>query len=109
MATIKTLHNFLLGQKSNTMKHWQKHFNPVQEPYETSYDHIQKRIDYGSLVRNNLMYREGYTPYCGAQTRCFYNWPRMSFNGKQFTCRCGFVTQHHPEFIAEYKAKWGLK
>ena len=21
--------------------------------------------DYGSIVRNNLMYREGYAPYCG--------------------------------------------
>ena len=81
----------------------------IQEPYETGYDHIQKRIDYGSLVRNNIMYREGYMPYCGAQARCPFNWPRMSFNGKQFTCRCGFVTRHHPEFIAEYKAKWGLK
>lgn len=63
--------------------------------------------DYGSVVRNNLMYQQGYMPYCGLQSRCFFDWPRATFDGQQFKCRCGWKSQYEPEFIAEYKAKWG--
>lgn len=63
----------------------------------------EQQIDHGSLVRNNLMYREGYAPYCGNGT-CMY---RAPFNGKQFQCpRCNWMSQFEPEFIEIYKTKW---
>lgn len=59
--------------------------------------------DYGSLVRNNMMRREDYAPYCGTD-HCM---GRAPFNGKQFQCtRCNWMSQFEPEFIEEYKAKW---
>lgn len=57
-----------------------------------------------SIVRQNLMTREGYTPYCGAE-RCLYTWPRTFFNGHQFRCKCGWQSSFEPAFIAAYKAK----
>jgi len=59
-----------------------------------------------SIVRRNLMEQQGYSPYCGAD-RCRHTWPRTSFDGEQFKCRCGWRSGFEPEFIAEYKAKWG--
>lgn len=58
-----------------------------------------------SIVRENLMKEPGYSPYCG-NDKCHLRWPRTRWNGSQFTCRCGFVTQFDAEFIAAYKAKW---
>ena len=59
-----------------------------------------------SLIKRNLMEQQGYSPYCGAE-RCYLTWPRTLFDGKQFTCRCGGRSGFEPEFIAEYKTKWG--
>ncbi len=59
-----------------------------------------------STVRDNLMTREGYSPYCG-NIHCS-TMPRTSWTGKQFKCgSCGWVSSFPPDFIAEYKAKWG--
>lgn len=58
-----------------------------------------------SLVRINLMTREGYSPYCGGE-RCPLQMPRTTWDGEQFKCRCGWRSQFPADFIAEYKAKW---
>ena len=59
--------------------------------------------DYGSIVRNNLMYREGYAPYCGNGS-CM---ARAPFNGKQMQCpRCNWMSEFPADFIEEYKEKW---
>ncbi len=59
-----------------------------------------------SVVRDNLLNREGYVPYCG-NGMCILGMPRAHFDGKQFACHCGWRSNFEPEFIAEYKAKWG--
>ena len=61
-----------------------------------------------SIVRDNLMSRPGYTPYCGAAEHCMFGMPRTRFDGEQFVCRCGWRSSFEPEFIAEYKKKWRL-
>lgn len=61
-----------------------------------------------SIVRDNLMNQKGYSPYCG-NIRCFFGMPRTTFNGEQFTCRCGWVSGFPKGFIKEYKEKWELK
>jgi len=53
-------------------------------------------VDYGSIVRNNLMKRPGYAPYCG-ETRCF---SRTVWDGAQFRCRCGYRTEFPEAFLA---------
>lgn len=59
-----------------------------------------------SIVRENLMTRPGYTPYCGGE-RC-PTMPRTSWTGEQFKCpHCSWVSGFPADFIAEYKAKWG--
>jgi hypothetical protein len=55
-----------------------------------------------SIVRENLMTRPGYMPYCG-EDRCFR---RVRFDGNQFFCTCGWRSSYEPEFIDEYKARW---
>jgi len=62
-----------------------------------------------SIVRDNLMSRKGYTPYCGnALEDC--DMPRASFDGEQFVCpECGWRSGFDKEFIDKYKKKWGLK
>jgi hypothetical protein len=69
-----------------------------------------------TIIRNNLMEREGYSPYCGdelCKPRKSYRydrWPRTIFNGKQFKCpNCGWISTIDPEFIERYKNKWNLK
>ena len=58
-----------------------------------------------SIVRENLMSRQGYTPYCGNAHAC--SMPRTLWTGEQFKCPCcGWASQFPAEFIAEYKAKW---
>jgi hypothetical protein len=64
-----------------------------------------------SQVRENLMSRAGYSPYCGGgisgDTSC--SMPRTSWNGQQFRCgQCGWVSAFPADFIAEYRAKWNL-
>jgi hypothetical protein len=61
-----------------------------------------------SIVRNNLMERKGYRPYCGNFDGC--HMPRANFNGKQFECPCcGWQSSFEKSFIDEYKAKWNIK
>lgn len=58
-----------------------------------------------STVRDNLMNRNGYSPYCGGD-KCT-RMPRTVFNGEQFTCKdCGWVSGFDKEFIKAYKLKW---
>lgn len=52
-----------------------------------------------SIVRNNLLTRLGYVPYCGRDA-CF---SRAGFDGEQFKCRCGWRSNFEPEFIEQYK------
>ncbi len=60
-----------------------------------------------STVRDNLMSRDGYSPYCGGES-CKVM-PRTNFNGEQFVCRsCGWESKFDKEFIEEYKAKWNI-
>lgn len=61
-----------------------------------------------SIVRENLMNEKGYSPYCG-DFWCRFHMPRTSFDGEQFKCMCGWRSTFEPEFIAEYKRKWGIK
>lgn len=54
-----------------------------------------------SLVRENLLSRLNYTPYCGGE-HCRVM-PRTSFNSSQFQCSsCGWVSRFEPEFIEAY-------
>lgn len=57
-----------------------------------------------SIVRDNLLSRPGYVPYCGAQ-RCARHWPRTWFNGEQFQCSCGWRSSFEAELIDEYKRR----
>lgn len=57
--------------------------------------------DYGSVVRNNLMKRPGYAPYCMA-SNC---WCRMEWTGSQFR-HCGQATEFPADFIEKYKERW---
>ncbi|KUY28049.1 hypothetical protein [Elizabethkingia ursingii] len=61
-----------------------------------------------SIVRENLMTKEGYSPYCGLDAKCPYRWPRTKFNGKQFVCDCGWKSDFPEDFINRYKEKWNL-
>ncbi|MES2428271.1 MAG: hypothetical protein V4560_14925 [Bacteroidota bacterium] len=66
-----------------------------------------------SIVRENLMTRQGYTPYCGnniARTDIggCHN-PRTKFDGEQFVCpHCKLRSVFPKEFIDRYKAVWSL-
>ena len=53
-----------------------------------------------SIVRDNLLSRKGYTPYCGAE-RCHYRWPRTRRNDltMQYECRCGWKSSFETEFL----------
>lgn len=61
-----------------------------------------------SIVRQNLLTRPGYTPYCGSHT-CKLHWPRThwSFQHQQFECYCGYRTSFEKEFIDQLQEKWG--
>ena len=64
-----------------------------------------------STIRQNLMTRAGYTPYCGGAydtTTC--SMPRTNFDGEQFVCpECGWRSSFDEAFIKEYKKKWNIK
>lgn len=60
-----------------------------------------------SIVRENLMSRAGYTPYCG-NDKCRLM-PRTSWSGQQFRCgQCGWISAFPDDFLTEYRAKWNL-
>ena len=61
--------------------------------------------DYGSLVRNNLMKEQYYTPYCGSDN-CSYGMPRTKWFSGQFMCSCGWKSEFDAAFIKEYRKKW---
>lgn len=57
-----------------------------------------------SVVRDNLMSQERYSPYCSACD----DMPRTFFNGSQFECPdCKWVSDFDDKFISEFKSKWG--
>lgn len=58
-----------------------------------------------SIVRENLMTRKGYTPYCG-NIHCSCGMPRTIFDGEQFYCKCGWRSSFPKEFIDRYKKRW---
>lgn len=60
-----------------------------------------------SIVRENLMTEEGYSPYCGAEN-CYLRMPRTKWDSSlnQFTCSCGWVSNFPADFIQRYKQKW---
>lgn len=61
-----------------------------------------------SIVRENLMAMEGYSPYCGNFTNCKFNNPRALWSAQkeQFVCACGWESKFPKDFIERYKAKW---
>jgi hypothetical protein len=59
-----------------------------------------------SIVRENLMSREGYTPYCGSAADCEFGMPRTRYRAGQFECLCGWRSGFESDFIAKYEAKW---
>jgi hypothetical protein len=63
-----------------------------------------------SIVRDNLMNREGYEPYCGAGAFCSKGMPRAKWDFKrdQFVCGCGWISKFHKNFIERYKKRWKL-
>ncbi|WP_034256826.1 hypothetical protein [Adhaeribacter aquaticus] len=63
-----------------------------------------------TIVRENLMTRPGYSPYCGNGRCKFTLWsnsnPRTKFNGSQFVCpTCGWTSQFPDDFIKRYKER----
>jgi hypothetical protein len=66
-----------------------------------------------TIVRQNLMTREGYTGYCGnnisRSEKGGCDNPRTKFNGQQFECpHCKWVSQFPEDFITRYKQLWNL-
>ena len=59
------------------------------------------------LIRNNLLTRKGYSPYCG-DDHCCRSTPRTKFNGSQFECPCGWVSEFPVDFIQQYRRRWKL-
>lgn len=60
-----------------------------------------------TIVRQNLMDKLGYTPFCGSPT-CNLHSPRTTWDmgKKQFTCGCGWVSEFPDEFIERYLQRW---
>lgn len=56
-----------------------------------------------SIVRENLLTRPGYSPYCGSD-KCTRSNPRTQFNGYHFVCACGWRSQFPKEFTERYVA-----
>ena len=83
-----------------------QHQNPLNDPHP-NLDEGAHPAHQPSIVRRNLMSREGYAPYCGDAT-CRFRMPRTRFDGQQFGCLCGWRSNFPAEFITEYKSKWGI-
>ena len=61
-----------------------------------------------SIVKENLMSRKNYSPYCG-DDKGLCPMPRTHFDGEQFVCKhCGWRSGFDLEFIRAYKAEWNL-
>ena len=60
-----------------------------------------------SIVRENLMTKENYYPYCGADC-CTHIMPRTKWNVKlkQFVCSCGWISMFPSDFIKRYRKQW---
>jgi hypothetical protein len=63
-----------------------------------------------TIVRENLMTQEGYTPYCGNNIsrtdKGGCDNPRTKWDGEQFGCpKCGWHSEFPADFILRYKAK----
>lgn len=64
--------------------------------------------DYGSLIRNNLMYQKDYAPYCGNAYPVCHN-PRAHWDEEEKSHKCttcGWKPTFDQAFYQEYKAKW---
>lgn len=61
-----------------------------------------------SIVRDNLMNIEGYTPYCG-NSDCM-QLKRTRYKDGQFhaTC-CHWVSDFPEDFIEQYKLRWEIE
>lgn len=57
-----------------------------------------------STVRENLMTRPGYRPYCG-NVRCPKGMPRTHLINGQFQCACGWRSQFPADFMGRYLTK----
>lgn len=55
-----------------------------------------------TIVRENLMTRPGYAPYC---MQC-PSLTRAVWDGEQFKCGCGWRSSFPADFITRYKAQW---
>jgi hypothetical protein len=62
-----------------------------------------------TVVRENLMTREGYSPYCG-NNHCTEAMPRTMFDKDigQFTCKCGWISAFPKQFIRRYMQRWAV-
>ena len=60
-----------------------------------------------TLIRQNLMTREGYSPYCG-NALCSAGMPRTKFKNGQFRCSCGWASQFEDSFIQRYLKQWNI-
>lgn len=60
-----------------------------------------------SIVRQNLIEVENYSPYCG-NDNCKHRNPRTNWSPQteQFTCSCGWSSNFPIDFITRYKKKW---
>lgn len=58
-----------------------------------------------SIVRENLMTREGYSPYCG-NFKCSAGMPRTQYTSGQFQCRCGWRSDFPRDFLDRYEERW---
>lgn len=85
--------------------HHTKHREGDKKPLiDIPYDHPLVK---DSIVRHNLLIRDGYAPYCGNGTcmnRVSYN-----MNTGLAKCQCGWESSKlPPDFINLYKRVWGL-
>jgi len=61
-----------------------------------------------TIVRENLMTREGYRPYCGNNDDCYNPRTQLREDG-QFICpNCKWISQFPADFIVRYKKKWNI-
>ena len=56
-----------------------------------------------SIPRRNLLTVRNYEPYCGADV-CSRGMPRVSFDGRQFICECGWESSLGQEFLLFYRS-----
>lgn len=90
---------------TNMSVHHTKHREGRKQPtIEIDFNHplVEK-----SIVRHNLLTRDGYAPYCGSVS-CMNRVPYNMTTGVA-TCSCGWVSLKLPtEFINLFNRVWGL-